>query len=435
MPKPLSGRSLIQAFIPEKPRSKLIKMLLQMQILSSTLHSIFNHIKSLLHQVSYRMISKRILSCFLILFALLNISSTNPLPPEGEKFIIVIDPGHGGRDPGTIGKISKEKDIALKISLKVGKYIEENLNDVKVIYTRTTDVYPELHERTSLANRSKADLFISIHVDGFHNKNVYGTSSFVMGLHKNEESLAVAQRENAVIMAEEDYQSKYAGFDPSSPESYIRITLEQNTYMELSLLLAANIQDQFEHRAKRKSRGVQQAGFVVLWQTTMPSVLIETGFLTNPAEEKFLNSDYGQDLIASGIYRAFRDYKNEISSKTISASELQKIDSLNAINSLPEKVIIDDHDESGIVFKVQIASSVKPISTDPKNFAGLENVQEVKINDSYKYTVGHARDYDEIYKLYKETKKKIPDAFLVAFKDGTKISVRKAKKELKNSTE
>ena len=394
-----------------------------MQNFSNTYGPISNHISTFSLSYFKDSKSKRIFFSFLILLSFLFSAFMMPSHPPTDKFVVVIDPGHGGKDPGTSGKFSKEKDIALAISLKVGKYIEENLKDVKVLYTRKTDVYPEVHERADFANKNKADLFMSIHVDGFANTKVYGTSSFVMGLAKNDESLAVAQRENAVIMKEDDYKSKYGGFDPNSPESYIRISLEQNAYLELSLSLAAKIQDQFKNRAMRKSRGVQQAGFLVLWRTTMPAVLIETGFLTNPAEEKFLNTEHGQDLMASGIYRAFRDYKNEISAKTVSEEELQKLDSLNMANSTP--------DDSGIRFKVQIASSTKQIEAIPKNFSGIENVQQIEMDGRYKYTVGNQRDYQSAYTLYKKIKKKIPDAFLVAFKDGEKISVKKAKKELR----
>ena len=378
---------------------------------------------------SHSFLSKRTIFPFLILISIFMFSMSQPSVPPKDQFVLVIDPGHGGKDPGTIGKISKEKDIALAISLKLGKLIEKNLKDVKVVYTRKTDVYPELHERAEIANKNKADLFISVHVDGFHSSKVYGTGSYVMGLHKSDEALAVAKRENAVIMKEKDYKSKYAGFDPESPESYIRINLERNAYMDLSLALAAKVQDQFKNRAKRKSRGVHQAGFVVLWQTTMPSVLIETGFLTNPSEEKFLNTEYGQDLIASGIYRAFRDYKKEISAKTVSQAEVQRLDSINAAK--PKPVIETTDFSKGIVFKVQVASSPKQITLEPKNFKGLENVEETKIGTSYKYTVGNERNYQNAYTLFNQVKKKIPDCFLVAFKDGEKISVRKARKELK----
>ncbi|MEA3444014.1 MAG: N-acetylmuramoyl-L-alanine amidase [Bacteroidota bacterium] len=399
--------------------------------MSFTFAPFVNTVSTLMKNAFIKSITKRGFFFFLVPIAILLISFSHPFTHNNDKFIVVIDAGHGGRDPGTNGKYSKEKDIALSIALKVGKYIEDNLKDVKVIYTRTSDVFPELHERTAIANNNKADLFMSIHVDGVKQKQVYGTSTFVMGLHKNKESLAVAKRENAVIMKEDDYKSKYAGFDPNSPESYIRISLEQNTYLELSLLFAAKIQEQFANRAMRKSRGVKQAGFVVLWQTTMPSVLIETGFLTNPAEEKFLNTEYGQDLIASGIYRAFRDYKNEISAKTISSEELQKLDSIIQAQK-PNPVLLNQEiDNKGIVFKVQIASSKNQIDIDPKNFQGLENVQECQINGLFKYVVGHENDYDKIYNYYKEIKKKVPDAFLVAFKDGEKISVRKAKRELR----
>lgn len=376
------------------------------------------------HYVFFNFISKRTFFSFLILISILFGSPAEINAQSEDLFVVVLDAGHGGRDPGTSGKFSKEKDVALKITLKVGKYIEENLSDVKVVYTRKTDVYPELHERSELANKVKADLFMSIHVNGIKGESAYGTSTYVMGLHKNEENLAVAQLENSFIMKEENYKEKYAGFDPKSPESYIRISLEQNAYMELSLQLASNIQDQFANRANRKNRGVHQAGFVVLWQTTMPSVLIETGFLTNPTEEKFLNSEYGQDLIASAIYRAFRDYKEEISCKTISEKEMHELDSINSIKPVAKQ------NDLGIVFKVQVASSPKQIALKPNRFAGLENVEETLVNGSYKYTVGSYSDYNKIYSVFKEVKKKVPDAFLVAFKNGEMISIKKARQEL-----
>ena len=392
-----------------------------MQKLNNTNISLKKLVNTLNNNMISKPIFKRIFIIFLVLSSIMQINFSLPFSSSDDKFVVIIDPGHGGRDSGTRGKFSKEKDVALSISLKVGAYIEQNLKDVKVIYTRKTDVYPELHERANIANKNKADLFMSIHVDGVKDKKVRGTSTFAMGLHVNEESLAVAKRENAVIMKEKNYKSNYAGFDPNSPESYIRISLEQNSYMELSLLLASKIQDQFKNRAGRKSRGVKQAGFVVLWQTTMPSVLIETGFLTNPSEEKYLNSEYGQDIIASGIYRAFRDYKNEISKKTISSEELNKIESNN---SSKEK------SNSNIVFSVQIASSNKQVKLDPKNFSGIKNVKEIKINGSYKYVVASESNYNQINRDYKKIKKIIPDAFIVAFKDGKKISVKKAKREL-----
>ncbi len=226
---------------------------------------------------------------------------------------VVIDAGHGGHDPGTTGIISKEKDVALKIALKLGKYIEDKLDDVEVIYTRSNDTFVELHGRAYIANKNGADLFISIHCNSFPpNPEVRGTETYVMGLSKVGRNLEVAKQENSVIFLEENYEEKYQGFDPNSPESLILLSLEQTAYQENSLLLAANIESQFKNRVGRRSRGVKMAPFWVLWDTSMPSVLIETGYLSNKKEEKDLNDPLLQDYIASAIFRAFRDYKEEI---------------------------------------------------------------------------------------------------------------------------
>jgi N-acetylmuramoyl-L-alanine amidase len=227
---------------------------------------------------------------------------------------IVIDAGHGGKDPGTLGKNTREKDIALKISLKLGSYIEKNIPGVKVIYTRKDDRYLGLDERADIANKNKADLFICIHANSLPGAPAYGTETYVMGLHKDKSNFEIAKRENSVILMDENFEQRYEGFDPNSPESYILFTLSQNAYQESSLKFAQKIESQFKVKAGRHSRGVKQAGFIVLWRTTMPSVLIETGFLSNSKEETFLMTDQGQDLIASGIYRAFKDYKAEIES-------------------------------------------------------------------------------------------------------------------------
>ncbi|MBK8847436.1 MAG: N-acetylmuramoyl-L-alanine amidase [Bacteroidetes bacterium] len=221
---------------------------------------------------------------------------------------VVIDAGHGGHDHGCKGASSKEKDVALKIALKLGKLIEDNIDDVKVIYTRKTDVFVELHERAEIANRNKADLFICIHCNG-GSKVAYGTETFVMGLHKSEDNLAVSKRENESVLLEKDYKTKYDGFDPNSPESNIIFNLYQNTYRDKSLIFASKVQYQFTEKAGRFDRGVKEAGFVVLWRTAMPSVLVETGFLTNPREEKFMINDKNQLTLATCLFNAFKEYK------------------------------------------------------------------------------------------------------------------------------
>lgn len=227
---------------------------------------------------------------------------------------VVIDPGHGGHDAGCLGASAKEKHIALDIALKLGKQIETHYPDVKVIYTRTKDVFVELHERAAIANRAKADLFICIHANASESPSAFGTETFVMGLHKSAENLAVARRENSAILYEKDYKTRYDGYDPNSPEAHIIFNLFQKAYMEQSLLFASKLQNEFEEYAGRFNRGVKQAGFLVLYRTAMPAVLIETGFLTNKAEEKYLLSEKGQNDIAVSIYRAFLSYKIDMES-------------------------------------------------------------------------------------------------------------------------
>ena len=238
-------------------------------------------------------------------------SAFGMLNPEYNKVRkVVIDAGHGGKDPGTNDGRVKEKDIALAISKKVGQYVEEYLPDVDVVYTRQTDRFVDLWERAAVANREGADVFISVHVNALSNPNIHGTETYAMGLHKNSDNFEVARRENSVIYMEDDL-ARYEGFDPEDPASYILFNLQQQKFQEQSIRLAQLMQDQFEKRVKRKSLGVKQAGFVVLYETSMPSVLVETGFITNPAERRYLQTEQGQSYLASGIFRAFRDYKKE----------------------------------------------------------------------------------------------------------------------------
>jgi N-acetylmuramoyl-L-alanine amidase len=247
-----------------------------------------------------------------LLLAITLLNSASSPPADFKVDVVVIDAGHGGKDPGTQGKKSKEKDIALKISLKLGKYIEQNLPDVKVIYTRKDDTYLPYYERPIIANKHKADLFICIHANSNPNTKAFGTETYVMGLTKEQKNFEVAKRENSVMLLDENYKEHYAGFDPESAESYIMFSLTQSAFQESSLSFASKVESQFKNKAGRYSRGVKQGPFWVLWSTAMPSVLIETGFLSNEQEEKYLLSDQGQDLLASGIYRAFKEYKAEV---------------------------------------------------------------------------------------------------------------------------
>ncbi len=247
------------------------------------------------------------------LLLLLLITGINVRAQEGYHIkTVVIDAGHGGKDPGALGRHAREKDITLAIALKVGYYIKRCCPDVKVIYTRKTDVFVPLYKRAEIANKNNANLFISIHVNSSTNHKVQGASTYVMGLHKDEENLKVAMLENKAILYEKNYQTTYQNFDINSPQAYIIFSLYQNAYLDLSLEFASLVQDQFRLRARRIDRGVHQAGFLVLWRTTMPSVLVEVGYISNPAEERYLMSRYGQDIIASAIYRAFKQYKAKV---------------------------------------------------------------------------------------------------------------------------
>ena len=248
----------------------------------------------------------------LVAITMLNISATE-LPKSGTKVsVVVIDPGHGGRDPGTHGKSLREKEVSLKISLRLGNYIEKRMPDVKVIYTRKDDRYLDLNERAEIANRAKADLFICIHANSAPRQETNGTETYVMGLHVTDQNFSVSKRENSVMLLDENYKEKYEGFDPSSPESYILFSLAQSAYQESSLKFAEKVEKQYRSGAVRKSHGVKQAGFWVLWKTTMPSILTEVGFLTNPKEEAYLSSPEGQDAIAVSLFRAFREYKTQL---------------------------------------------------------------------------------------------------------------------------
>ena len=258
----------------------------------------------------------------ILTFAFLMASITMPYEawsqaaPLLDDWVVVIDAGHGGKDPGTVGLKAREKDINLAVALRTGKYIKENLKDVKVIYSRDDDTFIGLAERAEVANRNKADIFISIHSNAMNDKRFTGAETWVLGQSKDEANLQLAMKENSVITFEKDYQAKYEGYDPNSVESFIIFSLMQNTYLKQSTEFASMIQDQFRDRVGRKDRGVKQSGFVVLWRTTMPSVLVELGFLSNAEEEKYLISETGQDYLASAIYRAFRDYKHTIDNRS-----------------------------------------------------------------------------------------------------------------------
>jgi len=355
---------------------------------------------------------------------------------------VIIDAGHGGKDPGSLGKQTCEKDVVLAIALKAGKHIEENFPDVKVIYTRKTDDFIPLHQRAEIANNNKADLFISIHANGNENNLVAGTESLVLGLHRANENFEVAKKENSVILLEDDYNTKYEGFDPNSPESYIIFSLMQNLYFEQSINFAGLVQEQFRDRAQRKDRGVKQQGLLVLARTAMPGILVETGFITNSDEEKYLMSDEGQDYIASAIYRAFRNYKNLIETKTsfAMASRIEKLpsdtDALKVktdTNTGPIPEIADETPVSSdtplVEFKIQIAASLKPIAPGAHMFKGLAGVAEYPVGNMFKYAVGSSPTFQEAITYSKQIKEKFPDAFIIAVKENKIIPLDQALKE------
>jgi len=334
-----------------------------------------------------------------------------------KKMIVVIDAGHGGKDPGAIGKNGKEKDLALTLALKLGNYIKENLDDVKVVYTRDKDVFVELYKRAKIANDNKADLFICIHANSNDSPKPYGCETYVLGSRRNASNLAVAKKENSVILQEDNYELQYDGFDPNSPEANIIFTLYQNEFLDQSLLFAGKVENQFKNRVGRQDRGVKEAGFVVLYRTTMPSVLIEVGFISNPEEAKFLFSEQGSDYMASAMYRAFKEYKKETFDDEIIPEKKTELKSVKKAN---------------IVYKIQIATMNKNIKIKPQKFKGLEGVTMYKDGNTYKYFYGNETDYSKVANLQKQAREKYPDAFAVAFKNGKKISIKEARKLDKN---
>jgi N-acetylmuramoyl-L-alanine amidase len=332
---------------------------------------------------------------------------------------VVIDAGHGGKDPGAIGKNSREKDIALAIALKTGEYIKKYLPDVDVIYTRKTDVFVELYRRAKIANDNKANLFISIHCNASKSTAASGTETYVMGLHKSTAQLEVAKLENAAILNEENFSDMYEGFDPNQDEDYITLTMFQDAFLEQSTMLADEIQRQFRERVNRKDRGVFQAGFLVLYKTTMPGVLVETGFISNANDERFLMSDEGQVYIASAIFRAFKFYKEEMERKDNKAQQVVK-------DYYKEPVVATPPPE--VWFRVQFTSSKTKKVFDSKKYKDMPDIKEYKADGWYKYSTGNFKSYDEAlrHQKYVRETKKFKDAFIICFLKNERISLEKA---------
>jgi len=333
---------------------------------------------------------------------------------SSKKFIVVLDAGHGGRDTGNNGNGYLEKKIALTITLKIGKLLSKD-SEIKVIYTRKNDKYVELNKRAQIANDADADLFISIHCDAFGSSKAFGAGTFVLGLHENDRNFRVAQKENSVIFMEDDYEKKYDGFDPNNPESVISLLLMQEEYLEQSILAATSIQNSFVSVLKRKDRTVKQAGFLVLRNTYMPSVLVEAGFLTNKKEGAYLNSSKGQNSIAKAVSKAIIEYKNNIN---------KSIENFNVYNG-----DIDLKVTKKISYKVQIAASKNKIGTFPYNFKGLKPIHRINNGIMYRYYYGDSKKYKNAKSdLSKAIKRGFKTAFLVAFLNGNSISIEEAKK-------
>ena len=348
-----------------------------------------------------------------------------------KDFVVVIDPGHGGKDVGAVGNKAKEKDINLGVALKLGDLIDSEYDDIEVVYTRDDDTFISLQERAEIANKAHGDLFISIHTNSVdrrskNRKTVHGAATYTLGLHRSDENLAVAKRENSVIELEDDYSVKYQGFDPNSTESYIIFDLSQNKHLEQSVDFASLVQNHFG-KAGRKDNGVRQAGFWVLAKTSMPAVLIELDFICNPTQEKYLSSSSGQKELANAIFDAFREYKAASDYYSLGNGGKMKDDKSHKHKVKDtvrkKKVKKDDNSYSGIIYKIQFLTSSKKLSGKSAFFKKLDSrkIDSYKENGIYKYTYGATSDKKEAAIILKEVRKKHPEAFIVEFKDGKRI--------------
>lgn len=383
---------------------------------------------------------------------------------QNKKFTLVIDAGHGGHDAGALGASSKEKNINLNVALAFGNYVERNCPDVKVVYTRKTDVFVTLHERANIANRHKADLFVSIHTNALPaGKQARGLETYTLGMNRANENFDVAKRENAVILYEKDYEQHYEGFDPNSSESYIMFEFMQDKNMAQSVDLAKMVQKRACSSANRQNKGVKQAGFLVLRETSMPSCLIELGFITTPQEEQQLNTRECIDALGYGIFQAFVDYRNKYDKTIIvpfEAPERQVMENQaqervqteseggktqtaeqekdnvprsesKMVNEVPEQKPATDSEAP--IFKIQVLTSTTLIRQGDKRLKGLDGVDYYKDGGIYKYTIGASANYNEIYRLRKTMVGKFPQAFIIAFKGGQRTDVVEAIKEFKRN--
>ena len=371
------------------------------------------------NSTAFQNLNKIVFLLFFILFVLL--CGINKIQSQEKPFVVVLDAGHGGHDSGNRGNGYYEKNIALSIALKIGKTLEKT-KGFKIIYTRKTDVFVDLIQRANIANKADADLFVSIHCDAFTSSKAFGAGTFVLGLHENERNFKVAQKENSVIFLEEDYEKNYDGFNPNDPESVISLILMQQTYLDQSINLASTIQKSFVENLNRKDRTVKQAGFIVLKYTYMPSVLVETGFLTNRSEGAYLNSSVGQVKMASAIAKAIINYKNKraASFETESATKITIDQSISNLN------------QSDIYFAVQISASKRKINLKSYNFKGLKDVWRTKSKKLYRYFTGKSFTIENAKNKLEEAKNRgFNNAFIVAFDGDKKISISDAVKHLK----
>ena len=369
---------------------------------------------------------KRIFLTFLISIALLFSNTVSSQTGLGIK-TVVIDAGHGGKDPGAVAKTKlQEKDVVLDVSLQLGKLISARFPKVKVVYTRSTDVFVGLSKRAKIANDAGADLFISIHANAAGNISAKGFESFVLGLHKSEAALEVAKWENSSILMEEDHEQKYESFDPNDPDAYIALSLRQNAFLDQSLKLAHLFQKNCVGDLKRPDRGVKQAGFLVLYKTTMPSVLVELGFLSNVEEEKFLASKNGRSSLAKELFDAFAAYKDQ-NDKVDGTLKSDLEDQSKASNTKKNDKVGFSEGNQSVVFRVQVATSKIKLELKPFNFKGMKDVDRIQSGNKYKYIVGNYSSI-EMAKIRQAEVRKIgyESAFVIAFENGKRLDLQKA---------
>ena len=388
---------------------------------------------------------------YTLLLCLSSILSCFCMTGYAKDFIVVLDAGHGGHDAGAVGRISKEKNINLKVALAVGQLLSQKHNDIKVVYTRKSDKFIPLHERADIANNAKADIFVSIHTNSLpKGKIARGTETYTLGLHRSKENLAVAQKENAVILIESDYKQRYAGFNPNSAESYIMFEFIQDKNMQQSINLAQFVQNQFRITAQRNDRGVRQAGFLVLHATSMPSILVELGYISTPDEEKYLNSSKGIQDLSKSIYQAILNYKQKNRHGSTTAITEETSDTSTEISeeirqtekpaaqqtTAKQKKQISNQADTNTdrpVFKIQILTASSPLKATDRRLKGSKPVDYYKENGIYKYTYGASTDYNKIYRMRKEILPKFKDAFIIAFKGDSKMNVQEAIQEFKRN--